>query len=104
MYLMTTMFFPTEKQVEIMTKYAEFAIKYPLDQYVGKPVFPGGIYSDSEGTHAVSILDVPEGKMQTIINNQYRQMNEFFTDIEGFRFEIKYLLSPEETLASMSGQ
>ena len=104
MYLMTKMTCPTDKLDDVLAKYAELLEKYPVEGNVAKPVFPGGVFSDSEGYHAVGLLDVPAGKMEIVVSNLYKQMNEFFMKIDGFLFELKPLLAVEETIGTVQRQ
>jgi len=100
MYIMMKMSCPPDKIGEFAVKFAEFEVKYPLETRVGKPAFQG-VYLDETGYHAMNMLEVPEGKMETIYANLYRQVNEFFGKVEGTHFEMKAVLSTEEALASL---
>jgi hypothetical protein len=100
MYLMVTVSYPANKNDEIVKKYVEVEEKYPQEDKVASPIFPGGIYSDDDGFHSIRILDVPEGKMADVIKFTYKVMNEYRA-IEGYKYKIKPLLSVEEAMATL---
>ncbi len=100
MYIMTNISYPSDKVDEVVKKFVEVEEKYPQEERVTSPVFPGGVYSDDDGIHTISIVDVAEGKMTYAINMTYKILNEY-RNIEGYRYKIRPLLTIEEAMASL---
>ncbi len=100
MYLMTKTTCPPDKMNEFATKYLEVIKKHPPDGNIATPIFPGGMYSDDDGICTIVISKVKEGKMEVALKRVYNVLSEY-SDIDGFRFEVKTLLNPEEALASI---
>jgi len=71
--------------------------QYPDDESIGKPIIPVAVKTKKSGIVALSISEVKKGKLDAAYDFAVKRMVEFL-DIEGYRYEIDFLLSVTEAL------
>ena len=94
--IMVTSWYPPTKATEVAKKYIEVMQKIPQESFE-KPLVPVGVSSGKDGIEVISIGDVRKGKYEEALNLTNRRMVMFF-GIEGYRYEIKTLLTLEEAM------
>ena len=95
--IMVTSWYPPDKATEVAKKYIEVMQKIPDDPSIGKPLVPVGVSADKDGINVIAITEVRKGKYEEALNRTNRRMVMFF-GIEGYRYEIKTLLTLEEAM------
>lgn len=95
--IMVTSWYPPTKATEVAKKYIEVMQKIPDDPSIGKPLVPVGVSADKDGINVIAITEVRKGKYEEALNRTARRMVMFF-GIEGYRYEIKSLLTLEEAM------
>jgi len=94
--IMVTLWYPPDKGIEVGKKYLGVMQKFPLESFE-KPLVPVGVSPSKDGIKGISITEVEKGKYEETLNLVARRMVEFH-GIEGFRYEIKTLLTGEEAM------
>jgi len=95
--IMVTSWYPPTKATEVAKKYIEVMQKIPEDPSIAEPLVTVGVSSGKDGIEVISIGDVRKGKYEQALNLTARRMVMFF-GIEGYRYEIKTLLTLEEAM------
>ena len=95
--IMVTSWYPPTKVTEAAEKYIEVMQKIPDDPSIGEPLVTVGVNSGKDGIEAIAISNVKKGKYEEAMNLALRRM-VMFHGIEGYRYEIKTLLTGEEAM------
>jgi len=94
--IMVTSWYPPNKATEVARKYIEVMQKFPLESFE-KPLVPVGASPSKDGMEVITISEVRKGKYEEALYLAARRLVEF-DSIEGFRYEIKTLLTGEEAM------
>jgi len=94
--IMVTAWYPPTKATEVGKKYIEVMQKIPQESFE-KPLVPVGVSADKDGINVIAITEVRKGKYEEALNLTSRRMVMFF-GIEGYRYEVKTLLTLEEAM------
>jgi len=95
--IMVTTWYPLTKATEVAKKYIEVMQKIPSDPSIAKPLVTAAVSPGKDGIEVISISEVRKGKYEEALNRANRRMVMFF-GIEGYRYEIKTLLTLEEAM------
>ena len=95
--IMVTSWYPPTKVIEVAEKYIEVMQKIPDDPSIAEPLVTVGVSSGKDGVEVISIGNVRKGKYDEAMNIVLRRM-VMFHGIEGYRYEIKTLSTPEEAM------
>jgi hypothetical protein len=86
-YILTTIWFPPSKRMEVAKKSIEVAQKMPPDPSIITVVVPGAIMGSPTGIASLSISEVKEGKLEEALTYTIGNIMEY-ADIEGFNYKI----------------
>ncbi|MHA2009406.1 MAG: hypothetical protein ACXABO_14545 [Promethearchaeota archaeon] len=86
-YIITTVWFPPSKRVEIAKKAIEVAQKTQPDPSISTLVVPNAIMGSPNGITSLSISEVKEGKLEEALNLAVENIMEYM-DIEGYNYKI----------------
>ena len=86
-YILTTVWFPPSKRMEVAKKAIEVAQKIPPDPSLGTVVVPNAIMGSPNGITSLGISEVKEGKLEEALNFAVETIMEY-ADIEGFNYRI----------------
>jgi len=92
---MTIALYPPNKQIEVQNRFFEVTNKYPYDESLMKRVFRLAVRITKDGYEVVSLYDIPDGKFTEAFNRIASNIHEY-SNIEGYRGEIRTYLSGEE--------
>jgi len=95
--IMVTSWYPPSKAIEVGKKFIEVMQKFPENPSIAEPLVTVGVSSGKDGIEAISISNVKKGKYDEAMNLTLRRM-VMFHGIEGYRYEIKTLLTLEEAM------
>ena len=99
-YLIETIWYPSDKVMEVVEKYFEVIKKFPPDESLGNEVVPGAITAGPQGVEAMTILDVKQGKLEAAIERSRNAM-AMYNSIVGVEYSIQLQSTVEEALASV---
>ena len=101
--LMTTVWYPPTKSVDVAKKYIEINKKYPPDRTIGKTLVIG-VTTSKEGTKVIAIGSVVKGKFDEALARQSRAQREFAESIEGYKYKIESMMDVVEAYATVDMQ
>jgi len=86
-YIITTVWFPPSKRMEVANKAIEVAQKGPLDPSIITVVVPNAIMGSPNGITVLSIVEVKQGKLEEALTLAAENVM-YYADIEGFNYKI----------------
>ena len=93
-HIITRMWYPSHKQNEVVKKFLEIALKYPMDENVAEQLC-APVNTSDKGIEVMSIWTVKEGKLDealfTLARGYYQYIN-----IEGCRYTLRVWYTFEE--------
>ncbi len=95
--MMTTIRCPFGKASEVVKRYLESSKKYPPDASLIKPLTMG-VRMTKDGWMVIGIGDVVKGKYEEALLRGVQSMQEFFSDIEGFTYEVETFMDITEAM------
>lgn len=99
-YIVTTSLYPYEKAPECGERWLEALKKYPYDENLGTVVVPAAVKPTLEGTTAIGIMEVKEGKLEEALTYMARFMS-VFRGVEGFKNSIDVYYTGAEGMANI---
>ena len=99
-YVIETMWYPTDKAMEVVETYFKALKKFPPDESLAVEVVPGAVTTGRQGVEAMTILDVKEGKLEATLE-RCRNGMAMFMSIPGLEYSIRVHLKVEEALATV---
>lgn len=93
--MVTTGWYPQNKQSEVEQAYFRALKKYPRDKSVMKRVLRLAVRATKDGYKTLAIYDIPDGKFSAAFNHIAAFMHEY-ANIEGYRYEIETYLDMGE--------
>lgn len=99
-YIVTTIWYPSHKSVEVANKYLEVLKKYPLSKAPGKAIIQAAVTTGKKGTNVMTITEVADNDPQTFsdaLNWSADSMVEFI-NIEGFVYKIRIWTSLQRSM------
>ena len=96
-YIMTTSWYPPEKQDEILKNFLVVDQKFPPPDYV-KEIVRLAVWVDEDGIKIIGIVEVEKGKLDEALSHTHKVMSEYW-GIEGLRYKVQTLLSGTEAFA-----
>ena len=99
-YLVTTLFYPSEKAPEVAGRYLEALSKYPPDESLGTDIVPAAIKSTHQGIKGITIYDVQEGKLDAAYTRAVNMM-VMFQNIPGLSYTVEVHLKVDEAMSAI---
>ena len=99
-YLIETIWYPSDKVMEVAEKYFEVIKKFPPDGSLGNEVVPGAVTAGQQGIEVMTILDVKEGELEAALERSRKAM-AMYIGIAGLEYSIQLRSTIEEALASV---
>ena len=97
--IMVSMWWAPGKGIEIAKKGIEAAKKFPADETIATTLATG-FMGDKIGTKAITIANVPEGKLEEALTRT-REILNFYGEVGGVTAKIDIMLTVEEAYASV---
>jgi len=98
--IMTTMWYPISKRIEVGKKFIEAAKKFPPDETIAKNLGTG-VMRDKHGAKIIVMSEVMEGKLQEALERANETIG-LFNDIEGFNTRIDLMATALEAWESIN--
>jgi hypothetical protein len=95
--LVTTIWVPASKAIEVGKKFLEVSSKYPDDPSSGKSVLRVAVKTTKDGIKTMGITEIVKGKVEEVLANANEQML-LYSEIEGLRYKIETWMSGTEAL------
>ena len=100
-YIISTVWFPPSKRMEVAQKAIEVVQKMPHDPSLSTVVVPNAIMGSPNGITAMSISEVKEGKLEEALNAAAENVMQF-ADIEGFNYKIDLANTQAEAMTMLN--
>ena len=101
--LMTTVWYPPDKSIDVAKKYIEINKKYPPDRSIGKTLVIG-VTSERGSTKVIAIGSVVKGKFEEAVTRQSKSQLEFAQSIEGYTYKVESILDVTEAYSLVDMQ
>ena len=94
--ILINVWYPIEKNNEVMKKFIEVEKVYPINSPLIKPLTTWESWATKTGKKGTGMFKVIKGKFKDTINFFVRRLSMYAQDIEGYTFEIAASLTSKE--------
>ena len=98
-HIMSTLWFPPTKRIDVAKKAIESFKKFPADENISIQLAQG-LVGDRQGIKSISISEVKEGKLEEAIAHAL-EILVFLAEIEGVTYKIDLMTTPVEAYTSV---
>ncbi len=100
MYIVVSLWYPTDKVEEVTNRYFEMLKELPFDRSLGKETIPVAVTTNKKGIHSMSIMNAKEGKLQEALTWTGKRLIKF-QNIQGCEYKVRTWSTVTEALESI---
>jgi len=95
-YIVTTLKYPSHKQMDVVKTWVKIANKYPNDDKIAVQLC-APVTTTEEGIVIMSVYEVKEGQLEKAFKFYSKFLYEFI-NVEGFEYSVKVWMTFDEAL------